>query len=354
MKNYVKKEIVSSIDANYIVIIGGRNNGKSFACSSDLIERAWKNHTEFGYITRYDKNCKDSIVSLYFDDKRDFIKKLTKGACDCIDIYRKNIYFSKTDDTGKIKHIRKCGYCFALNVQKDYKSLQFPLIEQCIFEEFVADDGIYLFQEMRKFYNLMSTIFRDRAGRIYLVGNTISRNNPYYTDWSLFKGVSRQKINTIDYYSFNNDQTKVAVYLTAPLDYPQSLFIGHERKSLHGEEYVTDIYPKLSKPRERYDCIYTMVFCQGANTYLMEFLKDPQISNSFVWYVTPKTTPIQKGTRVISDVYNDDILFTLNFYPLSAHEKVIFFELTKGNIVYSDNLTATEFNASYDAMMHKR
>jgi hypothetical protein len=71
-----------------------------------------------------------------------------------------------------------------------------------------------------------------------------------------------------------------------------------------------------------------------------------KIDNSACWYILPKTTEIKKDTRIITDIYTpqiDGILTTVGFKPLSSEESLIFDYLFDGIIVYSDNLTGSDF-----------
>ena len=61
------------------------------------------------------------------------------------------------------------------------------------------------------------------------------------------------------------------------------------------------------------------------------------------WYVQPKTTAIQPGTRVISDKVKPDYLYTSNLQGSTVFEQKIFDLIRNDKVFYSTNLTGTEF-----------
>ena len=66
--NYVKRDFIAKIDAEYIIILGQRSNGKSFAVKEDIIKRALESGEEFAYIRRYKEDCKQYMIEEYFSD----------------------------------------------------------------------------------------------------------------------------------------------------------------------------------------------------------------------------------------------------------------------------------------------
>ena len=352
-KKYVQASVIKKINAQYIILLGGRNNGKSYAVDETCIDDAWNNNKHFAYIRRYDRDNRDTLNTEYFADKTELVKRITNNECNCITVYHKKIYFASQDmETGKIEKVRECGRCFSIAEGEHFKSLQFPNIYNIIFEEFVSESGTYLNNEVNRFQDVISSILRGREGHVYMIGNTISRICPYYSEWGLNKSVKKAVIGSIDYYNFNDGKTQLALYFTAPLDYPASMFIGNYSKTIKGESFRQDTHPHLDKPYRKYTVLYTMVFMYSPdNMFLMEFLHDEESPNIYTWYVTPKTTPIQNGTRVVSPIFNMSALWTTKFIPISDSEKKIIDFLKIKKICSSDNLTGTEFYQCLD-MLH--
>ena len=352
-KNYVQASVVKDIPGDYVILLGGRTNGKSYCIKEICIEDAWNDplHKAMALVRRYDKDCRDQPNTAYYADNDELVKRITDGQADCIIAYRHTLYFAKRVITEshevKMQKVKKCGYCFAVSSQEHYKSLQFPEVYNIIYEEFVAESDDYLPNEVRLFQNLISTILRDRSGRIFMVGNTISRICPFYREMGIEKAIKNLKegdINTIKYERMDGYVQTISIYMTHALDYSARFFTGKNVNSLKGHEYYSSEYPHLEKRLSKYEVIYTMVMKYDSNMFLMQFLKDTENENTFMWYVSPKNSPIQKGTRVITNSYSSDILWTPKFNPLSEGEQTIFRYLQLGKIVYSDDLTGEEYN----------
>ena len=339
-KNYVSMKKVKSIDADYILLLGERANGKSYCIKSLILSECYKYDKEFIYLRRFDLDIKDSVAVNYFADVP--VYEITNGEYTCIDVFRKSIYFANiNEETGKVVRGKKIGYCHALSGAEHYKSLAFPKVEFIDYEEFISVDGHYLFNEPDKLQHYVSTIFRHRRGKVYLVGNTISRICPYFREWGLEKGLKKQKQGEIKYYKIG--ETMIALYLTDSLNYNSGMFFGNIAKNITKGDYETLELPHLPKPKFRYKVLYQFVLEYNEFKFLCELLQDSSKSNNVCWYVQPKTTEVQKRTRVISNMYNIDPYYSMSFKDLTPNEKQVIDILFNDQVCYSDNLTGTEF-----------
>ena len=68
LNKYVARDTLHKIDARYIILLGGRNNGKSFATKEDVIKNFLEKGEEFAYVRRYKEDCKQYMVQEYFAD----------------------------------------------------------------------------------------------------------------------------------------------------------------------------------------------------------------------------------------------------------------------------------------------
>lgn len=358
--NYVKRNFIHKINAAYVVIIGQRTNGKSFAVKEDIIKNALENGEEFAYIRRYKEDCKQYMVEEYFSDiicdKKGVrhLEEWTDGRYNTISVYQQGIYFAFMDDNGKVTRGQKLGRMFGLSWATHYKSLSFPNITTAVYEEFVTDEA-YLDNEPKRFMHLISTIFRESKAKVYLVGNSISRINPFFSEWQLVN-IPKQKPNTVEMYYHkymdgdNVEQTaKVAVYLTHSTNVNSGMFFGNAAKAITSTVWDSDEQPHLPGGRVRgdYELVYTMVFLYDRTMFLMELVSDKENGN-VLWYVSPKNTPIQKNTRIISNKFIPDQLATVGFVPLSPQERTIFNMIINEQVCYSDNLTGTEFKQCFN------
>lgn len=355
---YVSRETLKRIDARYVVLLGQRSNGKSFAVKELVIKNALEKGEEFAYIRRNKEDCKQYMVEEYFSDiicDSDGVRHLeewSKGKYNAISVYQQGIYFANIDENGKVTRGQQLGRMFGLSWATHYKSLSFPNITTAVYEEFIIDTtGTFLQNEVKVFMNLISTIFRERKGTVYLVGNTLSRINPFFKEFNL-KGIPKQKENSVEFYHYKYKDERgkehierIAVYLTHSTNNNSGMFFGNSAKAITSTVWETDEYPHLIGERDEYENIYTVVFEYDNNKFLMEFLKNQH--GEYVWYVTPKTSDIQKGTRVISNQFRMDRYSTTLFKGLNDMEEKIFSFLKTDKIVFLDNLTATEFKQCY-------
>lgn len=351
---YVSANVVDKIDANVVILLGERTNGKSFAIKELMLKHCYKDKVEFAYIRRNAEDVKDYLIGEYFTDiianknGHNYVKEWTNGEYSTIVAYRKSIYFANVDpETEKVTRGQKIGRMFGLSVAEHYKSLSFPNIKYAFFEEWVTNRS-YLPNEPKELLNLISTIFRLRTdGRLFCIGNKVSRVNPYMGEWGLVS-IMKQRGNTVDYYTLkDNDgnETRVASYMTHTNKFGGGISFGNASKAIRGGEWETDEQPHLHGHRDDYALIYSLVFKYDYMFFLCEFLMDKD--GNFTWFVTPKTTPIQPHTRIVANTYHINKLATIGFVGLNKQENLIFKMLSDGKVCFADNLTGTEFKQCY-------
>ena len=325
-----------SKECDYLILLSNRNTGKSYSTKEYILKSAYEKNEEFIYLRRMKEDTKDIDVNDYFPDIN--IGKLTKGEYDCINVFRKRIYFAKIEDD-KIVNKKRIGYVFDLFSMENKKSLMYPNVATIVYEEFVTEK-YYLNNEPDILMNFVSSIFRDRKGFVILIGNKISRFNPYYTDWNL-NNAPKQATDSIDTYL--KDETTIKVWNIKPREEKSGMFFGNSSKNIDGDTYKVVEQNKLDDDIANFDELYQIVVSVQNIKYLMKLLQHKQNSERLVWYVTPKTTEIRKGTRVVTDVFSSDMLVTKGFIPLNQVEKNIFDLIRKDKICYVNNMVGTEF-----------
>ena len=104
LNEYVSRDTLHKIDARYIILIGGRNNGKSFATKEEVIRNALDKGEEFAYIRRYKEDCKQYMVTEYFSDiicdkdGNNHLMEWSGGKYNTVVTYNQGIYFGFLDD----------------------------------------------------------------------------------------------------------------------------------------------------------------------------------------------------------------------------------------------------------------
>ena len=180
-----KDDTDRSLDIAFV--FSGRNRGKSFEVSTQLLADAWYDKKLFGYVRRHDASTFD--VEAYFADKEQFIRDMTSNArCGITKHHgRLKFYNVELDENGEPHKViyEDAGYFFALSRQSSYKSLQYPDVYSILYEEVLTQDQ-YLNAEPEKLMNLYSTIRRNKKGfHMWLISNTVSAVNPYSKSWGL-------------------------------------------------------------------------------------------------------------------------------------------------------------------------
>lgn len=330
---------LDKIDGDIIILQGGRATGKSYSVKYKLLRDCFKSIKDgeckerFIYLRRYADDTKDVFSQTYFDDID--IYTLTNGKYNTVSVYRHEIFFGNVTDDGKIEKDILIGRVLSITKYVQYKSQVFKNYKRMVFEEFISDT--YQSDEPNKIFNILSTVFRNDKGTLYMVGNNISRFNPYYREWEL-NNATTQKIGTIDTYKI--DDVVIKCWKCPDGKGLNKMVFGHTKQAVDGVTYETKQHPHLTHDVEEYECIYTCVLKHENFMYLMQLLR---YNLSYTWYIQPKTTPVQPNTRLISSEYSLDNLHTNKFTPLSKNEDIIFNMLRSNRIAYSDNLTGTEF-----------
>ena len=141
---------------------------------------------------------------------------------------------------------------------------------------------------------------------------------------------------------------RIAVYMTHSREKNSGMFFGNAAKTITETVWETEESDTLTVDKRKCNVIHNVVMKYDDNMFLMEFLELPD--GVVTWYVSPKTTPIKPDTRVVSNELILSELATRSFIGLSEKEAQIFKYLKDDRVLFSDNLTATEFKQCYGMM----
>lgn len=360
-QKYYRLDNIKKTDAQYRILLGERSNGKSYAVKEEVITRAWKDNEKFVYLRRWDLEIKQSLVEQYFLDCP--ISSITGDECDTISVYRGEIYLAKYDDAGiKKTKIKLVGYCRALSMESHYSSGAYPDVFNIIFEEFISRD-YYLPKEVFKLMNFVSTVARRRQINVYMVGNTISRLCPYFSEWQLVN-IPKQQQGTIDIYNYLTDQQnedgtrveiKIAVEFCKNSGNNSKMFFGTSTKMITSGTWQTQEVPHLKGNKLLdYYLMYEIFICVDNFKFKCELLSKKD-NGVLVWFISPKTTQIKDTDRVITDDIfkcENGMLTTIGLIPLSQQENQVFNLLKNKQIVYSDNLTGSDFDVCFKKLVN--
>jgi len=212
------------------IIVGGRNNGKSYSVKNKCMKDFRDGKGKFAYVRRFDSERTVNKVEKYFNDlKLNDGEKLKAYANDL------TLYYDK--DNSEI-----CGHYFSVQNEPQYKSENYGKIKNIFFEEIITDSS-YLYEEFRHFNNLLSTITRNNKDvTLWLVGNTIDRLCPYFEHYKI--DIRKIKQGNIYYFEITNDNgtiTKVGLeYCSSDGVFTSSIITGSTVNMISKGEWDID------------------------------------------------------------------------------------------------------------------
>lgn len=339
MRKYYDISNMLKTDAEYMMLLGQRSNGKSYQVKKTCIERALQGK-KFIYLRRWKADIKQRDVSAYFDDMPVF--RMTVGRWESIKAINGNLYFVNFNTDGTVKEKQDIGRYCALNEHERYKSQVFKGYENLIYEEFITDET-YLNDEPRLLQQFVSTVARLDKIRVFLVGNTLTRVCPYFSEWAL-EGVLKQKQGTIELYHYhedNSDDITIAVEYCENMNAKNTMFFGQSAKQIISGEWDVKEVPKLPQDKDKYEKIYEVLIQYQSFKFVMELLAEKEEGGTIL-FVYPHTKR-RKLDRIISDEFSDKPNITSRLDINRRPELLMRNLLVLDKICFSDNLTGSDF-----------
>ncbi len=347
--NYYSLKSLLKCNADTNIIYGARMNGKSYAVKNFCVSNFFKTGGKFAYIRRNTIDIKTTKVESYFSNSNVF--KYSKEKYNGIMCYRERLYpYTYTEDGKTIRGL-ECGAYFCLSTATHYKSLVYEGYTDIIFEEFIAEDNIYIDNEPNVLLNVISTIARNNPVRVWLIGNTISRFCPYIREWGL-KGMYTQKQGTIELYNMADvaGVSVLAVERTVPIDCVNRNIFGNAKKSIINGDWDQKEYPHLWKDYKYFEKMYEVLVEYGDLSYVCQLLFDT-VEDLFTLYVYPFNNN-RVINRVLTDKYNRNLDYTHYFNMEVTVEKLMHKLIINNKVVFSDNLTGEEFYLIIKKLQH--
>lgn len=165
-------------------IVGTRGVGKTYFCKKYCIDQYIKKSRRFVWVRRSDTEIKKLYTKFFTDIKNiydDYEFKTTTS-----NIYiRKIVYNDNGDYDKEIQNEWEiCGYFIPLSTSLQIKSDSFEDCDTLVYDEIFTKLS-YLKDEVFIFLELIESIFRMRNGRIFLLSNKLSVDNPYFNEWNI-------------------------------------------------------------------------------------------------------------------------------------------------------------------------
>lgn len=335
-------------NAKYYVVFGERSNGKTYSVKELAIngfkdgEVTIKGFIQDGSQAALIRRWRDDFAQKrgpqLFDDlvQNGSIKKWTNGEWDQVYYYSMRWYLAKFDEKlNKIVHDNTpFMFGFPLTAMEHDKSTSYPRVNKIIFDEFLTRQR-YLPDEFVTLMNTLSTIIRDRDDvLIFMLGNTVNKSSPYFTEMGL-TNVAKMNPGDIDVYTYGDSKLSVVV------EYADT-FSKNKKKS--------DVYFAFNNPKLKMIttgkwemAIYPHCPCKYKDNdikfiYFIEFEKNilqceiVQVDGKLFTFIHRKTTEFKKIEK--------DLIYSCDFSPLPNHKR----KLTKPSTSLEKKLLSFFFN----------
>lgn len=209
-QDYWNIDTIDNLDCQYNLIYSERGGGKTTAVFWKIIKHFIDTDGQrAGFLIKRDaEDLKMKFTAEMLDNiaEMGWIDSYTNGEYDhCVYYSGKWYLASFNEETNRsVKHPEPFMYTAALSTAKRNKGAQYPNVDNIVYDEFILPAyDTYLDDETGRFLHLMSTIIRSREDvKVWLLGNTVSKVNPYFTNWGLYKAKEQEK-HTIDIYQYN-------------------------------------------------------------------------------------------------------------------------------------------------------
>ena len=341
-------------ECQYYIVIGERSNGKTYSALDLAVENYFKTGEQFAYLRRFNLDIKPKNLKQLFAAhiENEVINKYSGGKFNSVN-YTSGRFTPRLvlpDDSETIENHEPFGFAFDLASMEHYKSISFPKVTTIIFDEFMSREG-YLANEFMLFTNALSTIIRQRDNvKIIMLGNTVNKFCPYFTEMGL-KHIKDQKQGTIDLYKFGADDVDKKA-LRVAVEYCSSsksrggkksdvyfAFDNPQLEMITGGAWEISIYPHLETKYRPKD-VFQNFFIQfdGALLHGEMVATDSQL----YCFIHPKTTPIKDETEDVVYCDRPDQRWNWKTCLTKQSDKLstLIMKLFRENkIFYSDNET---------------
>lgn len=353
-KKHYSLDRLLSCEAQYNILYGERSNGKSYAVKKRCLERAYKNGEKFVYLRRWLEDLAKNRAESYWDDMEENddglreIENMTGGEYTCVSVYRGEIFFATRDETGKKKRGMQIGRALVLTGDTHEKSRVFVGYYRILFEEVITKSG-YLGDEVNIFKSVVSTVLRRRDGEVFLIGNSLTKQCPYFREWQLVN-VPNQKIGTIDIYyvkTGENDDEGNPIKIKIACEYCENtagitkMIFGN--KMITTGEWESEELEHLPHLYNEYKRIMSVLVDDDLEKFVIDLMTWERQPFLYVRLYVKKWTDYEKFDIIISDKFNHNSKYIKKLSAYPSISKVFRKLFESGKVCYEDNLIGTSF-----------
>lgn len=332
--------------AVYNVIFGERSNGKTYATLKHGLEQYFKDGSQLAYIRRWKEDITGKRGQAVFSAlvENNEIVKLSNGKFTGIHYYTGRFFLCNYDNGKPIYNDNDViGFLFALTDVEHDKSTSYPKVNNIIFDEFLTNK-LYLPDEFVTFMNVVSTIIRRRETvKIFMLGNTVNKYCPYFTEMGL-TNIQTMLQGAIDLYNYGESGLTVAVEYCKTDKSEQRkeskkyfAFNNPKLQMITGGAWELAIYPHLPMKYKPIDVLLTYYIDFADNIYSCEIIEKDGVTFT---YIHEKTTPIKdlENSLIYSLQHNPRPNYNRNILsPITKIQKKILWYFNTHNVFYQNN-----------------
>lgn len=287
MKYYSLKNILAK-NAQYNVIFGERSNGKTYAVLLYALKRYAETGEQVAIVRRWQDDFTGKRGATMFDGivANGEVRKATNNEWTGIYYWGSRWYLCRYENDKRVIAEKPFAYGFSISSMEHDKSTSYPEITTILFDEFISR-GMYLPDEFVLFMNVISTIIRNRTDvRIFMLGNTVNKYCPYFTEMGL-KHVRDMTPGNIDIYKYGDSDLRVAVEYTANTRKGKKsdfyfAFDNPKLAMITGGAWEIDIYPHCPVKYKPNEILYTFFIIFAGDTLQCEIISHDDLLFIFI------------------------------------------------------------------------
>ena len=336
VKYYSLNKILKN-KSQYNVIFGERSNGKTYACLKYALDKFFKKGEEFVYLRRWTDDVKSKRMQTLFVPFKDYLEKRNGKV-----IFKKGAFYFVNLETLEETIM---AYALSISEVEHMKSSSYENVTTVIFDEFLTR-RVYLVNEFVSFMNVLSTIIRKRENvTIFMLGNTVNRYCPYFSEMGL-KNIENMKQGTIDVYRYSSGMT-VSVEYCSNLSKGKKgssyfAFNNPDLKMITDGKWELGIYPHVSWNLYSENNFYSFVISFNNKLYQGDIYND---DNGIYIYIHEKTSAIKDGTIVFSLESKPNKLYNVSVFTGGNKVLNLIKNLFLNNkVFYQDNSVGDAIN----------
>lgn len=344
MSNYYSLKKILEKNADYNLIIGERSNGKSYAALEHILKEYVNKGKQGAYIRRWADDLKGKRAENVFSAlvNNGVVSKLTKRKYSGVIFARGAWHMTYFDEKAKKNKAEVTPFCYAFSLSdmEHDKSASYPKVCNIVFDEFLTRK-YYLPDEFVIFMNVLSTIIRDRNDvKIFMLGNTVNKYSPYFSEMGL-NNIERMEQGNIDVYTFAN-KLKIAVEYCSPKgdSKDSDKFFSFDNPSLNmitSGKWEMGIFPHLPQGYkiDKKDIVF--MFTIKFNNRLVGCDVVSKGYDFFI-YARPRTTQVKDGELCYCLDYTPSPFIRKSFLnPMDGVDKKIKAVFCSDRVFYQSN-----------------